>query len=49
MPEIERVTTSIKMNPKIWKKAKIYCIENNIELSKLLEDLLEKKLSESKE
>jgi len=38
----KRVTTSIKVNPEFWKNVKIYCIKNNLEISKFVEDTLEK-------
>ena len=42
-------TTSIKIDPELWKKAKIYSIEKGIDLSKLIEDLLKKELGKKKE
>lgn len=48
MVKKNRVTTSIKVNPELWKRAKIYCIEKNIELSKLIEDLIKKELGKKK-
>jgi len=32
----EKVTTSIKIDPELWKNVKIYCIKNNIEISEIL-------------
>jgi len=37
MTETKRVTTSIKVDPDIWKKAKIEAIRNDIDLSELVE------------
>lgn len=39
--KIERVATSIKINPDIWKKAKIEAIKEDMELSQLVEKALE--------
>jgi uncharacterized protein YaeQ len=44
---MEKKTTSIKIDPELWKRAKIYSIEKDIELGKLIESLLEKKLTKS--
>lgn len=44
----QRKTTSIKIDPELWKKAKIYCIENNIDLSLLIEKLIKEELIGSK-
>jgi len=38
---IERVTTSIKVRPEIWKKAKIEAIKEDIDLSELVEKAIE--------
>lgn len=34
----EKAKTSIKVDPELWKTAKIASIQNNIELSQLVED-----------
>lgn len=39
-----RKTTSIKINPKIWKSVKMHCVENEIDISEYLEDLINKNL-----
>lgn len=39
-----RETTSIKVNPELWKQVKIHCIQNNIEVSEFLEQLIKKEL-----
>ena len=46
--EEKRVTTSIKIDPELWKKAKIYCIENNLDLSQLIEKLIREELTKAR-
>jgi hypothetical protein len=41
MTETKRVTTSIKINPDLWKKAKIEAIYQEIDLSELVEDAIQ--------
>lgn len=41
---MERQTTSIKVNPELWKETKKYCIDKDINISDLIEDLLKKKI-----
>jgi macrodomain Ter protein organizer (MatP/YcbG family) len=41
-----RETTSIKIDPDIWKQARIYAINNNMTFSELIEKLIEKELKE---
>ncbi len=41
---MERKTTSIKINPEIWKQVKIHCAEQEIEICDYLEGLLKKDL-----
>jgi len=41
---MERTTTSIKMNPEIWKKVKLHCIEADKGISEYLEELIKKDL-----
>ena len=36
----QRLTTSIKIDPEVWKKARIGAINNDITLSELLEDAI---------
>ena len=48
MEKKKRTTTSIKIDPELWKKAKIYSIEKGVDLSELIENLLKKELSKSK-
>jgi hypothetical protein len=40
--KIERIPTSIKIDPKVWKKAKIAAINKDMELSLLVEKAIEK-------
>lgn len=46
--KIERVTTSIKVNPEVWKKAKIEAIKHDLELSELVEKAIEEWVKENK-
>ena len=39
-----RKTTSIKIDPDIWKEAKKYCIDKEIEVSYYIESLIKKNL-----
>jgi hypothetical protein len=40
--EIKREATSIKIDPQLWKQAKIEAIRNDMELSELVEEAIEK-------
>jgi hypothetical protein len=42
MSEEQRITTSFKINPLIRDRLKVYCIEKKIDMSELLEKLIEK-------
>lgn len=44
MTEIKRLATSIKIDPEIWKEAKIEAIERDMDLSELVESALKKEL-----
>ncbi len=44
MPEKKRESTSIKMDPDLWKEAKIEAIRRDIDLSDLVESALRKEL-----
>lgn len=44
MTEEQRVTTSLKIKPSIRDKFKVYCIEKKIDMSELLEKLMEKEI-----
>jgi hypothetical protein len=37
----KRVTTSIKIDPDLWKKAKIEAIKHDLDLSELVEKAIE--------
>lgn len=37
----KRVTTSIKINPDLWKKAKIEAINQDVDLSELVENAIQ--------
>lgn len=40
----KRETTSIRIDPELWHKAKIYALQNRMSIGKLVEDLIEKEL-----
>ena len=42
--EIERVTTSLKINPKLWKKAKMEALKRDIKLYELVENGLRREI-----
>ncbi|MGI0059180.1 MAG: hypothetical protein ACREBJ_05370 [Nitrosotalea sp.] len=42
--KIKRVATSIKIDPDIWKEAKIEAITRDMDLSQLVESALKKEL-----
>ena len=44
MNKKNRETTSIKIDPELWKEAKKYCIDKNITISDLIKSLLEKEI-----
>jgi len=39
-----RKTTSIKIDPELWKKVKKHCIDEEIDVSEYLENLIRKDL-----
>lgn len=39
-----RKTTSLKIDEEVWKKVKIKCIQDGVEISQFLEDLLKEAL-----
>jgi len=39
--KVVRVATSIKVNPEVWKKAKIEAIKHDLDLSDLVEEAIE--------
>ena len=48
MVRVVRATTSIKIKPDVWKKAKIEAIKEDIDLSELVEKALEKWVRDKK-
>lgn len=46
--KVERVATSIKINPDVWKKAKIEAIKHDLELSELVEKAIDAWMKENK-
>jgi hypothetical protein len=42
--EIERATTSLKINPKLWKKVKMKALEREVKLYELVEIALKKEI-----
>jgi hypothetical protein len=45
---MKRTTTSIKIDPELWKKAKIYCIKKGIGVSEFLEILIREHIKKVK-
>ena len=43
-----RKTTSLKIDEDLWKKVKIKCITQGIEISEHIEELIKKSLKEKK-
>ena len=39
---MERKTTSIKIDPELWKEVKKYCIDKEIDISEYLEGIIKK-------
>ena len=39
-----RKTTSIKVDPELWKKVKKHCIDKDMDISDFIEDLLRKNI-----
>jgi len=48
MDKVKRVTTSIKIDPNMWKKAKIEAIKEDIDLSELVEKAIERYMGNKK-
>jgi len=48
MPDVKREATSIKIDPNLWKEAKIEAIRHDMELSELVEGALRKELAKLK-
>lgn len=43
----ERKTTSIKVDPQLWKEVKKYCIDKGIDVSDFIEGLIRKELKKT--
>ena len=41
-----RVTRSVKIDPMLWKKAKIAAIKKDMQISEFIEELIEKALKD---
>lgn len=41
---MERKTTSLRIDYGVWKAARMYCLENDTDLSHYIEDLIKKDL-----
>jgi len=41
---MERKTTSIKVEPELWKRVKVYCVEHDMDVSDFLEKIIKEKL-----
>ena len=46
--KVVRKTTSIKINPDLWKEVKKYCIDKDMDISDMLENPLRKELKTAK-
>lgn len=46
--KVDRIVTSIKINPELWKEAKKKAIDQDVDLSVLVERALKAWISESK-
>ena len=44
----KKETTSIRINPELWHKAKVYALENHMTIGELVEKLLENELNKIK-
>lgn len=47
MNEEQRTTTSFKIKPSIRDRLKVYCIEKKIDMSELLERLIDKEVKKN--
>jgi len=43
----ERITTSIKITPSVWKQFKKHAIDKDTEISVLLEDMIKRELEQA--
>ncbi len=41
---MERKTTSLKINPEMWKQVKLHCVKQEIEICDYIEGLIKKDL-----
>ncbi len=41
---MERKTTSFKIDPEVWKKVKVHCAEQDIDIADFLEKIINKEL-----
>ena len=46
--DAKRITTSIKIDPKLWKETKIQAIQDEITISELLEDAIREYIKRKK-
>ena len=44
-PNFSRETVSIRLDPELWKEAKIYAIKNDISVAELVEEALKKEIT----
>ncbi|MCJ7646364.1 hypothetical protein MUO65_05625 [bacterium] len=44
-PNPLRETVSIRLDPELWKEAKIYAIKNDISVAELVEEALKKEIT----
>jgi len=42
---MQRKTTSLKIDPKIWKEAKIHCVKKEIKISEYIEELIRENIT----
>ena len=39
-----RKTTSLRIDPDLWKKVKLHCVQNELDISEYIENLVKKDL-----
>jgi predicted HicB family RNase H-like nuclease len=42
----DKETVSIRIDPKLWKEAKIYAVKSNVKISQLVEEALKKEIKD---
>ena len=47
MSKEETTTSSIRINPKVWKDFKTYCAKNKVGISEKLEELIKEELKKN--